>query len=130
MKNLNGKEFKWTPKHKPKASPSSLHLKTRDIIKEIWPTVLVCEEAPFKPDRKTLYFDFYIPIFKLAIEVDGGQHDAYSHFFHGSRANFAKQLKNDRHKEEFCEINNIFFVRLKTPYNKDRWMEQIINYAN
>lgn len=51
-----------------------------------------------------LYFDFYIPEYKLAIEFDGVQH------FKNVKGN---QKENDFRKVAFCKKNNINLLRIK-----------------
>lgn len=130
LQTLQAKKIEWTPKNRPKSNPSKGHEAARALIKDIWPTVYVCEECPVPVKRgSTLYFDFFIPIFKLVIEVDGKQHDAFSAHFHKHKTKFLKQRRNDLNKEEICYLNDFFIVRLKDPYDEETWREQIINYA-
>lgn len=125
VKDLNGKSLDWRIKSKPKSSPSAGHILAREIIQELWPTVPIFEECSIKLNSTTLYFDFVIPILNLIVEVDGVQHKTFSAFFHKSKEKFYKQLKNDRLKNDFCDINNIRIIRLTYPCNKDEWTNQI-----
>lgn len=110
--------------HSQRSVRSDLHVKARELLKEIYPTVQILEEIPI-PVRKseTLYFDFFIPLLSLCVEVHGSQHYVFNQFFHKSQADFLKQKKNDRDKEEFCRINSFELVIL--PYNKtpDEWRQ-------
>lgn len=106
---------------------SEYHLKARDIIKELYPTMTILEEVAFNPKRgQTLYLDFYIPMVSKAIEVHGEQHYKFTPHFHSSPMAFAKQKSRDRDKKEWCAINNIQYIEL--PYNNmDEWKRKIAN---
>ena len=49
---------------------------------------------------------------KIAIEVQGGQHIEYVKHFHGNRLKYVDQLKRDKKKLDFCEINDIKLVEI------------------
>ena len=106
---------------------SGLHVKARELVRERFPTLEILEEVPFKPrykDRKTLYIDFYLPLRKLAIEVQGEQHFKYTPQFHPSRLDFINQMRNDREKAEWCELNAIELILLD--FDKvDEWTNQL-----
>lgn len=127
IKTLDGHEVKWRPKNGKKENCSALHLRARHLLKVVYPTVSVLEEVsiPIRK-RKNLFLDFYIPIYNLAIEVDGSQHFSYSKFFHGSKRKFSRAMDNDYYKEEFCNINNITLVRFKYNESIDRWKELLL----
>jgi hypothetical protein len=120
--DLEGNVTTW----KVKASPvtkdnrvrSSLHRQARGLIHEVYPTVVLLEEAPIvvKP-RNVLYLDFYIPLHNIAVEVHGRQHYEYVRHFHRNRMAFLKHLSRDRDKAEWCELNDITLIVL--PYNED-----------
>lgn len=108
-----------------KNNKSSLHLKARELIHHLFPTLPILEEVSINIRRgETLYLDFYIPLTKKCIEVHGEQHYTFSRFYHGSILGFMKQKKRDREKQEWCEINGIDYIEL--PFNQqDNW-ESII----
>lgn len=60
----------------------------------------------------SLRLDFFIPSLKVAFEYDGPQHSEYNEFFHSSLAGFARTVKNDARKEEWCDINDILLFRI------------------
>lgn len=128
-KDLDGKKIKWKAKSKTRKNASKPHKKAVDLIKDIAPNIYLCEECLIKPGKNypNLYLDIYIPTYNLAIEIDGGQHDSFNLFFHKTIANFHKQKRNDLAKEEWCNINNITFIRLKEKDSIDEWREQIIS---
>jgi hypothetical protein len=105
---------------------SSHHLRARQLIASIYPTLQILEEVPI-PIRKseTLYLDFYLPLKKLCIEVHGEQHYKFIPFYHNNIMGFLKAQKNDREKKEWCSYNNISVVEL--PYNEsmEQWQDRI-----
>lgn len=111
-----------------KQNKSALHLQTRQLLIELFPTLQILEEVP-APIRKSeiLYLDFYLPLKKYCIEVHGEQHYKLVGFYHQNLMGFLKSKKRDNDKKEWCEINNIKYIEL--PYNEtiDQWKERIIN---
>lgn len=63
-----------------------------------------------------LHLDFWIPIYRIAIEYDGIQHYQSREFF-GGKQEFIKQQIRDRRKDRYCKENNITLVRI--PYTVD-----------
>ena len=106
-------------------SRSKYHLSARQLLKEKHPTLQILEEVSIKIRKgETLYLDFFIPLLNHAIEVHGQQHYKFSPFFHGSHMEYLKQLKRDREKKEWCEINNVEFTVLA--YDEmENWIKQI-----
>ena len=49
-----------------------------------------------------LYFDFYIPKFKVIIEVQGDQHFKFVPDFHKDLQHFEYQQLKDQFKREYC----------------------------
>jgi hypothetical protein len=96
---------------------SKLHLRAREILIDLFPTVQILEEVlvPITRNERS-YLDFYINTLKLAIEVHGAQHYKFNSLFHTSAQDFANQRKRDQRKQEWCEYNNITYVEL--PYNE------------
>lgn len=106
---------------------SSLHIEARKLIKELYPMTKVIEEIsiPILPGQ-TIYFDFFIPLFKTFIEVQGQQHYEQSSLFHKNEADFLKQKKRDSDKIRWAELNE--FTLIELPYNKiDEWRNILLN---
>jgi very-short-patch-repair endonuclease len=91
-------------------SRSKLQKRVKDFVHKYWSNNIVFEEFPIVGTRLTL--DFYNANKKVAIEVQGRQHQKYIEFFHADRINFLHQLKRDRKKELFCEKNGIILVTI------------------
>lgn len=126
--DLSGRSHSWVLKnHIPKFSDtrprSQLHLTAREILKDIYPTDPILEEVPIPGEG--LYFDFYLPMRKVAVEVHGEQHFSYNSFFHREPKDFLRQRKNDITKREWCILNSITLVEL--PYNETQheWINRI-----
>lgn len=106
-----------------KMAKSGLHLKARQILKELYPSIQILEEIQI-PIRKGehLIVDFFIPLLSIIIEVQGQQHYEKSSLFHKSDNDFMKQKKRDNDKRLFCEINAFTLIELK--YDEvNKWQE-------
>lgn len=104
---------------------SELHKTARKLLKKRFPTLLLLEETPIHPVKgSTLYLDFYFPLRKLCVEVHGQQHFSFNSMFHITPKDFIKQKKNDKNKEEWCEINGITY--LVFPYDKVNDWEDLL----
>lgn len=127
VQTIDGHEIKWVPKSSPRENCSKLHDSIRALLKELYPTQPILEEVPIPITKKqTQYFDFFLPINKLAVEADGQQHTKFVPHFHRTYANFIVSQKNDRLKSEFCDINNIRLVRLS--FDEQRiWSEVLLS---
>jgi hypothetical protein len=64
-------------------------------------------------NKQALYFDFYIPLYNLAIEANGKQHYQAVDFF-GGQSVFEEQKKKDQIKRDYCKNNNIKLIEI--PY--------------
>lgn len=132
IKDLDGHNHKWhligNINHSRATNKSAIHLSARELIKNIFPTMIVLEEVSI-PIRKseTLYLDFYIPLIKLCIETHGEQHYKFVSHYHQNMMGFLKHKKRDKEKMEWCYINNIKYVEL--PFNEtiNQWSIRIKN---
>ena len=73
--------------------------------------------------KRSLFFDFYIPLLNLCIELDGGQHDFAVDFFGGEEA-LLEIKKRDAIKTKYCEDNNINLIRIS--YIEFNNIEQVL----
>lgn len=105
-KNVNSKRIDWGKK-----SRSKIQFSVKEILHDLWKNDIVYEEFPVYGTRLSL--DFYNATLDVAIEVQGAQHTSYNKFFHGgNQAAFIDQLRRDRDKDEFCEMNEIKLVKI------------------
>ncbi len=102
---------------------SSLHLRTRDLLKTVYPYDMLLEELPLPSTR--LFADFFVPMKRVMVEVQGEQHYRFNPFFHKDATTFADSLSRDKLKAQWCLVNNIVLIEL--PYNEsdDEWRIRI-----
>jgi len=78
------------------------HLAIRQLIKNAFPGFRLFEEHPIQvPGRAyntTLFIDFVLPDFRVAVEVHGEQHDKFIPHFHGSPEGFQASKTRDAAK--------------------------------
>jgi hypothetical protein len=111
---------------------SKLHILARKLLREQFPYDTILEEVPLpgshKPSRKsTLYVDFFIPSYSLAVEVHGRQHFEFVAHFHGNKQGFRKSKARDRDKSNWLKNNDIDLIVLSYSGTEDEWRESIIN---
>ena len=126
VKTLDGFESKWMLDKAAATKRSGPHLKVRQFLKGLYPTVQILEEVQIQVKRnKDLYLDFYIPLYNIAIEIDGRQHREFTPFFSKNEINFASQRMNDKFKSDWCELNNISFIRLRDDEDEEEWKNKM-----
>lgn len=111
--------------HKYNRERSQWHIKAKDLLEEIFPAEIILEEI-FLPGCPTkLYVDFFLPLRKLMIEVQGSQHFTYNPFFHKGITGLTSSLRRDVDKRQWCEYNNIKLLQLD--YKEvEQWKQQIM----
>ena len=134
---LDGEQQRWNPKSsvisflgsEEDSHKSSIHIKARKLLRKVFNSCLILEEA-FIPiaKYKHLFLDFYIPLRKLAIEVQGIQHTKYNSFFHNTKLDFIQQQKNDKDKRQWCELNKIGLIELLYNESQEEWKTKINNF--
>lgn len=105
---------------------SKLHLEAVSIIKELIPLARISEEVPIKllSSSPYVFFDIYVPINLLFIEIQGKQHHEYTPFFHNNKFNFVKSKRRDSLKKQWCDKNEFQYLELQ--YNEQKlWKNQI-----
>ena len=80
-------------------------------IKKRYPLDPVLEDITIPETRLSL--DFFIPHRKMAVEVQGEQHDEMNPYFHKSSADFEEQKTRDEMKRFFCELNGIRLIEIR-----------------
>ena len=102
-------------------SRSKIQYNAKQFLKKYWSNHIVFEEFPVAGTKLSL--DFYNANKKIAVEVQGRQHTKYVPFFHGkNKINYLNQLKRDRDKLNFCELNDIQLVEI---YDGDELSEKL-----
>lgn len=84
---------------------SKLQFLTGQTLRQKYPFDTILED--FYVDGENFYLDFFIPGKKLAVEVQGIQHQEYTPFFHKNQAGFKEHIERDQRKLHFCKINRI-----------------------
>ena len=128
--DFDNREYNWPPSgHEvnldDRRKRSELHLRTRALLKALYPTQQVLEEVPLPGTKLTL--DFYLPQRKVCIEVHGEQHYKFVAHYHGDRLGFLRSKANDNKKIEWCRLNNLRVVELPFNESDDEWREKIID---
>lgn len=90
---------------------SKIERQFRDLIYPFWKHKIVLYQ-PRIPGC-LLRLDFLNATNKLAVEIDGAQHNEFNKHFHAnSRANYLSSIKRDLNKEKWLENNKIQLIRL------------------
>lgn len=128
---VGGGEANWKPHLQKKMlieneNKSTGHLMARSLLKELYPTIKILEEVNFPLTNKEWgFFDFFLPLLKIALEVQGGQHYKYNSHFHASYRDFLWQQKRDKEKRLWCKINDIQLIELDARKGTEEWKNQI-----
>lgn len=100
------------------------HLLARQILKELYPGEWLLEEIPARVGKQTLYVDFIIKRWQIAVEVQGPQHTEFVQHFHGTQAGFRESIARDQQKRMWCETNQ--FILTELPYGEeDVWRKRL-----
>ena len=113
FKTLNGKErflknakkyiINWEAKSK-----SNIQWRVKQFLLSYWKYDVVFEEIGTR-----LSLDIYNANKKIAVEVQGKQHQTYNPYFHGNdRRKWLSQLRRDDLKLQFCLTNGIKLVEI------------------
>ena len=102
-------------------SKSKLQYSVKSFLHEYWKNNVVFEEFPVAGTRLSL--DFYNASKSVAIEVQGAQHRRYvSHFHGGHKLNYLDQIRRDKQKLEFCNLNGIKLIEV---YDTDKLSKEL-----
>ena len=106
-KNVSPYLIKWDGK-----SRSKIQKAVKSFLKPFWKAQMVYEEFPVYGTK--LKVDILNATKKLAIEVNGEQHNSFNKFFHSnSRANYLKSIKRDCEKAQWLEDNDYTLVEIE-----------------
>lgn len=119
--NLNG----YIPKKNQSRPRSAPHKAARALLQSMFPLETILEEVFLPGCIKPLYVDFYLPNYKLGVEVHGQQHYKFTEHFHKDRLGFLEALKRDRKKAEWFSINNLKLVVLPDNEDENEWRRKI-----
>lgn len=103
--NLNKYKIDWLGK-----SPSNSQKLVKQFLYPFWKTHFCCEE--YRIPGSLLRIDLINFTRKIAIEVDGPQHESYNIHFHRNRLGYYNSIKRDFLKERWLEKNGFKFIRI------------------
>ena len=90
---------------------SNIQFKVKKFLEPYWRPHIVFEEFPCFGCQ--LKVDILNATMKIAIEVNGKQHESFNTFFHrGNPANYLKSIKNDHKKMLWLERNGFQLVEI------------------
>lgn len=129
VSDLSGKIHAWNLRgHIPLLNDcrprSELHLRARNVLKKMFPTDQILEECTTPGEQ--LYLDFFLPLRKLIIEVQGQQHFKFSEHFHGTQAGFVKSKNRDNRKKRWAEINGFRLIEFNYNESDKEWAMKLI----
>ena len=107
-KNVNKYLIDWDSSCK-----SKIQKKVKDFFRSHWENHIVYEEFPVFGSR--LKVDLLYATKKIAVEVQGDQHNQYNKFFHGgSRDKYLASIKRDMKKISWLEMNEFIVLEVET----------------
>lgn len=128
VKTLDNELVNWVISGNTFQNKSSYHNAAREVIKKVYLTAQILEEVSIPLYRgKTLYLDFYLPLYKMAFEIHGEQHYKFIAHFHKDVRGFAESRKRDLSKIEWCRINNIKVIELSYNETEEEWLEKLLS---
>ena len=90
---------------------SKLQFKFKQFFYPYWKNHIVYEEFPVYGTM--LKVDLLNATKKIAIEIQGDQHESFNKFFHdNSRLKYLQSIKRDVKKEKWLEMNEFKFLEL------------------
>jgi hypothetical protein len=105
FKNVSKKLISWNKK-----SRSKLQKKVKDFLKPYWKSHICYEEFPVYGTKMSV--DLVNATRKIAIEVNGEQHEKYNKFFHKNRLNYFYSIKRDFDKKKWLEMNEYTVIEI------------------
>ena len=126
VKGLDGREYNWPMKSSPKAKCSKGHQRARELLARLFPLEPRLEEVPL-PGSRRLRADFYLPVSKLLVEVQGRQHGEFVGHFHGHGSGFLNAMGRDSRKRDWCELNEITYLELPDSEDDAAWRKRILS---
>jgi hypothetical protein len=105
-KNVSKYLVNWNGK-----SRSKLQFKFKQFFYPYWKNHIVYEEFPVYGSM--LKVDLLNATKKIAVEIQGDQHESFNKFFHdNSRFKYLQSIKRDVKKEKWLEMNEFKFLQV------------------
>lgn len=134
VKGLDGRLYQWkianhVPLSNDERPRSQYHVAARSLLKRLYPTDQILEEVPLPGvvAGKTLYADFYVPLRRLLIEVQGEGHYSFIPQFHGDTVGYMAARRRDQAKREWCDLNELLLVELPYDETTSSWSARILS---
>lgn len=106
FKNIEKYRIDWTKK-----SRSKVQFMVKAFLYPFWRKYVVYEEMPVYGTK--MQVDIVNVSKKIAIEVQGKQHDDFNPFFHNnSRRTYFHNMQNDLKKREWLELNGFQVIEI------------------
>jgi len=110
-------------------SRSKLQYSFKQFFYPYWKNHIVYEEFPVYGSM--LKVDLLNATKRIAVEIQGGQHESFNKFFHdNSRLKYLQSIKRDIKKEKWLEMNGFKFIELYESDLKNISPEYIKNKLN
>lgn len=103
---------KRNPCNCPTCNESNLERKARQILDKLKITFDPQKSFDDCKYKKALSFDFFLPSYRAAIELDGGQHFEDVRFSKDQESDFEVIQIRDKIKNDYCRKNNIDLLRI------------------
>ena len=128
VEDFKGRKHPWPPQghevdFNDKRPRSSLHIRCRELLRQMYPTQPILEEVSVPGENLTC--DFYLPTRRVVVEVHGEQHYKFNQHFHGDRRGFVQSKNRDQRKIDWCHLNNISVAVLPFSETDDEWRTRI-----
>lgn len=112
-KNVSKNLIKWEGK-----SRSNLQFQFKQFFYTYWKNHIVYEEFPVYGTM--LKVDFLNATKRIAVEIQGNQHESFNKFFHNnSRLRYLESIKRDVKKTKWLEMNDFKILELYSDDLKD-----------
>ena len=133
VRDLDGNSQAWSlhgyivTANNDRVSRSSYHKDARELLVTLYPTLTILEEVPVHLRRNQIvYLDFYLPLRKMAVEVQGEQHFKFIPHFHHTLTAFTQARRRDFEKKEWCSLNNISMITFNYNESVDEWKSKLV----
>lgn len=129
---IDGREYNWVLRgHSVRPGDerprSKYHRRARALLGRLFPLDSVLEEVFLPGLPQAAYCDFYLPLRRLMVEVQGEQHAEFVEHFHGDRLGFLRACGRDGDKRAWCGINGVTLAELPCGEDDDGWARRILD---
>lgn len=106
--------------------------KVYGLLREIFPQGYIKTEHYVRFKGKRLFFDFFLPQYKMLIEVQGRQHYEFVKHFHSDIDGFKDNKKRDNLKIDYASVNDMCFIIVdyNENINKHELLKKMIEAQN